>query len=86
MTCIRVPNGIVCVSPEHEVTDANGKTWRFEFHSFLGPTILRKDGQPRARLPGERSPFWPAFTAWHAEWRKARSEAEMPSLFVEVEP
>lgn len=58
--------------PEHVITDANGQTWRFEMHRFCGPIVLRKtDSQPKARQPGSRSLFWPAFEAWNAA-RKTR--------------
>lgn len=50
---------------EHVVTDVHGQPWRFEMHHFCGPIVLRKDGQPKERQPGSRSPFWPAFDAWH---------------------
>lgn len=49
---------------EHVITDQAGKAWRFEMHRICGPIVLRADGQPKARQPGSRSPFWPAFEAW----------------------
>ena len=68
MPCHRIPGGVVCTSPEYEVA-ASGRRWRFEL-TYFGPVVLRRDGQPRERQPGERSPFWPAFAAWN-EQRKA---------------
>lgn len=59
-------------SREHAVVDALGRRWLFEMHHFCGPLILRQDGAPRARQPGSRSRFWPAFEAWQAAQR-ARS-------------
>lgn len=53
-------------APEHVITDAAGRPWRFEVHRFCGPMVLRQDGQPKSRQPGSRSPFWPAFDAWNA--------------------
>jgi hypothetical protein len=50
---------------EHVITDAAGRLWRFETHHFCGPMVLRQDGQPKARQPGCRSAFWPAFDAWN---------------------
>lgn len=52
---------------EHVITDQAGKAWRFEMHRICGPIVLRADGQPKARQPGSRSPFWPAFEAWHQQ-------------------
>jgi len=71
MPCIRIPNGILCVAgPIHELTDANGKVWHFEYHWLFGPTVVRKDGEFAKRQPTEGSPFWPAFSAWHAKYIK----------------
>lgn len=55
-----------CCAPADEVivTDAKGRTWLFEMHRFCGPLVLRRDGSPKSRQPGSRSPFWPAFEAW----------------------
>ncbi len=52
--------------PEHVITDAAGRQWRFELHNFCGPIVLRQDGQPKAAQPGSRSPFWAAFDAWNS--------------------
>lgn len=49
---------------EHVITDQMGRSWRFEQHHYFGPIVLRQDGMPKARQPGSRSPFWPAFEAW----------------------
>jgi hypothetical protein len=51
---------------EHEAVDDRGKVWRFEMHHFCGPIVLRKDGDPVARQPGDRSAFWQAFDRWQA--------------------
>lgn len=55
----------------HELTDATGRTWRFEWHHFCGPMVLRADGEPRSRQPGERSSFWPALDEWSKVHRPA---------------
>lgn len=49
---------------EHTVRDAGGRAWTFEQHPYCGPIVLRKNGDPKARQPGSRSPFWPAYSAW----------------------
>lgn len=38
-----------------------------EVHPYLGPMLLRRDGEPRKRQPGPRSDFWRAWDAWVAE-------------------
>lgn len=43
------------------------REWRFEFSDRFGPVVLRKDGEPAARQPGENSPFWSAFEFWNHE-------------------
>lgn len=50
--------------PDHTVTDNSGRAWTFEQHPWCGPIVLRRDGQPKARQPGSRSRFWPAYEAW----------------------
>lgn len=50
--------------PEHTIIDAAGRAWRFEQHHYIGPIVLRQDGEPKDRQPGSRSPFWPAYYAW----------------------
>lgn len=49
---------------DHMITDVQGKPWTFENHPHFGPIVLRKDGNPKARQPGSRSRFWPAYEAW----------------------
>ncbi|RQO57983.1 hypothetical protein DBR47_14420 [Paucibacter sp. KBW04] len=58
-----------CCSPalEHTITDARGRTWRFEQHRMFGPLILRADGEPAARQPGSRSTFWAAWEQWREQ-------------------
>lgn len=66
MRCLPIPNGVVCYAEvqDAEVTDRNGKRWRFDFDPRFGPLVVTKRGDPVAHQPGERSPFWPAFQAW----------------------
>ena len=49
---------------------SHGGKWRWEFHHYLGPTFLRKDGEPLTNQPGEHSPAWPHFERWLVEHRK----------------
>ena len=73
MACIRIYGecpGILTVPDIFTVTDANGREWRFDYHHYLGPSVLKANGDPRERQPGIKSSFWPAFSAW-AKNRKA---------------
>lgn len=45
-----------------------GKEWRWEFHSYLGPTFVGVNGEPLKNQPGEGHPVWPHFNAWLKEW------------------
>lgn len=45
----------------------------FEWHHYCGPTLCRKDMEPRQRQPGPRSGFWPALTRWE-KLRPAKKE------------
>lgn len=62
-------------APEFIITDGAGKTWRFEQTRMFGPVVLRADGQPTSRQPGSRSPFWPAWQAWHDQQQAAKRKA-----------
>ena len=71
--CCRVhlaPRGV-----EHVISDASGKFWAFEPHPWLGPVVLRANGEPKARQPGGRSRFWPAYQAWADSRKQAWAEA-----------
>lgn len=56
-----------------------GKTWRWEFHDYLGPTFLKADWDtPLVRQPGEKHPVWDHFDAWLKEYRAASDEDSAP--------
>ncbi len=46
-------SGYLCTVPVYEY-----KGWSFEFHSYLGPWPLKKDGNPR-KCAGKK--FWDIF-------------------------
>ena len=71
---VRIPNGCMTVMPEFTLTLPNGRVYRFEWHAYLGPTFLRKDGEPLARYPSERNPMWHAFNAWYRQGRKVDAD------------
>ncbi len=40
-----------------------GRTFKFEMHSYFGPTLLNKLGRP-VFPPKPKHPFWAAFAEW----------------------
>lgn len=64
--------GFACDSgPVHRI-EVNGRVFRFEDHPHFGPTVVRIDGEPRLKQPGEDSPFWPAYTNWRRDQGRAQ--------------
>jgi hypothetical protein len=43
---------------------AGDKEFCFEFHPYLGPTIIGKRGNPVSTMPPQNSPFWDALYWW----------------------
>lgn len=57
--------------PIYRISDRKGKQWIFEFHEYLGPTVLTgKNYEVAKQQPGERSEFWPPFEAWEKGGKK----------------
>lgn len=75
MACIHVGGAIVTVSDGEGSAVVNGRTWRWDFHEYLGPTFVNKHGEMLKRQPGPRNPVWPAFEQWVRE-RNARKRIE----------
>lgn len=42
----------------------NGTVWRWEYHRYLGPGFLRKDGELRKCQCPTVKAVWDAFYAW----------------------
>lgn len=66
MTCIRIPNGFICVnnSPDRKIRDQVGVQFTFEDHPQFGPFVLDKRGDPKSKQPGERASFWKVYQWW----------------------
>jgi hypothetical protein len=72
VTCVKVklpgdPPGyctIVDMAPPVRRIVSGGKEFLFEFHDFLGPSLVGKRGQILATMPPQRSPFWDALHFW----------------------
>jgi hypothetical protein len=56
---------------DHTIADATGREWTFEMHPYCGPIVLLKNGDPKPKQPGSRSPFWDALEAWQASKKEA---------------
>lgn len=76
MTCDKVGSAIVCFNRDYRIRDRNGKAWYFEHHHFMGPSILKKNGDPARRQPGEKSPFWEAFQYWFDQGKETKKEGD----------
>ena len=55
---------IISVPDAYGEAVVNGRTWRWDFHEYCGPTFLRANGDLLTRQPGEHHPVWKAFEAW----------------------
>lgn len=65
---------IICSMCEAEgSTYYRGRTWRWEYHSYCGPTFVDKDGNS-VKCPPEKSPVWFAFNLWLYEYFKKRKD------------
>lgn len=61
MCCAGCNGGFTLGGRDHVIDDDKGRKWTFEMHPWCGPIVLRRDGNPKTRQPGSRSPFWAAF-------------------------
>lgn len=50
-----------------------GRTYRWDWHEYLGPTFIRADGEALKRQPGASHPVWPHFDEWMKAYRKAQT-------------
>lgn len=69
-----VPHGSITIRPTLSIRLPSGRVVQFEYHNYLGPVFLRRDGEPRDRIFGERHPAWAAYGAWHSQGKRVDSE------------
>lgn len=51
----------------------NGREWRFNFHRYLGPDWLKKNGEPRkCQCPSSKA-VWVEFDKWLCNWQNGGS-------------
>ena len=74
MTCIRVPNGIVCVNPVGRLHVGNRYIW-VELLKYCGPSFYTtKNGEEIPYEPeDENNPVWEKFGKWLDRY-KAKKE------------
>jgi hypothetical protein len=60
----RTPSVIVCGPDAYGSAVIGGRTYRWDFHHYCGPTFLRKDGEMLKHQPGEHHPVWQHFNEW----------------------
>lgn len=53
---------------------SGGEEFLFEFHEFLGPSMIGKRGQPVESFPEQRSPFWDALYFWIKQGKQVDAE------------
>jgi hypothetical protein len=69
-TCFAIPNGRMTILPTLSLKLPGGRVCIFDWHRYLGPTFLRKDGEPLARYPSQRNPMWRVFGLWDKQGRR----------------
>ncbi len=60
-----------------ELTDEQGKVWRFEWHDYGGVTVIGRRGLPLSRQPGRRSTFWTPFEQWLEDHRSGNTRGRI---------
>ena len=53
----------------------NGRVWRWEFHDYLGPTFLKKNGDPRECQCPIVKAVWDAFDKWLKRYDRKKKMA-----------
>jgi hypothetical protein len=52
------------------VIEVGDRRFTFEDSDRFGPLLLRRDGMPLDRQPGERHVFWRGYTPWRHQGRR----------------
>jgi hypothetical protein len=53
---------------------SGGQEFQFEFHEYLGPSMVGKRGDPIRGFPPQRSPFWDALHWWIKQGKRVDAE------------
>ena len=68
MTCIRIPDGYICVSSGPNEVDLKPYGWagNMDFDKRFGPLFYRRSGK---EIPNPTPKMWSAFYAWFEEYK-----------------
>jgi hypothetical protein len=64
MTCVPIPNGIVCLGGRVVRIMVGKRYMTFEDHPRFGPIRCNRAGDVSNNQFAEKSPFWPAYYKW----------------------
>jgi hypothetical protein len=75
MTCVRIGNGTVCISPWGRLKLGNRYVW-VDFHEYCGPSFYTDAAMSKVYEPAdENDPIWPLFGKWLEKYRAAKDKA-----------
>ena len=79
MSCTRFKFGdgstaIINVGGPTRRIRSGGKEFLFEFHEYLGPTMIGKRGDTIQSMPPMNSPFWDALHFWLKQGKQVDAE------------
>ena len=75
MTCTRIGNAIVCVSPWKRLHVGN-RYIMMEFHPYCGPTFFTDRACTQIYEPkDENDPVWAEFGKWLKQYQEAKGQA-----------
>jgi hypothetical protein len=64
MTCVKTPNGIVCLGGDIVRIMVGSRYTTFEDNSRFGPILCNRDGEVADKLFSDRSKFWTVWNEW----------------------
>lgn len=75
---IKIGGGIAHISYCDAVGEViiNGRKWRWEFHKYMGPQFLKKDGSPRKNQCPTVKAVWDAFEKWHKKYERSKNKTK----------
>ena len=75
MTCIKIPNGIICMGNPTQDLRIYGSSVYMDWHEYCGPTFFRdKNCNSVIHTPGKKT--WAAFDKWFACHNTPRKRKE----------
>lgn len=66
-------NGHISFAGDTLTLSAYGKTYRFTWHNYLGPTFVTKRDEVAKTVPGERSKWWRGFDLWIRQGKRTEN-------------